>query len=416
MKAPSGTWRVVKTFEKRGFRAWLVGGAVRDFLQGKVPRDLDVLTCAGEEDICSLLPGALRIGRKGGVSFLVTMDGWKSEITSTGGKSLVEELGRRDFTVNAMAMGQDGTIIDPFDGRKDLEGNLLRFTGDPLKRLQEDPVRAIRFCRFASILGMRTEEKACHVIRKFSRTLPAASPQRVGREILLSAESRSLTAFFTLARDLGLADIYDFSPPAGEDSPSRRDRVQLGEHVMEPLGELEKKECHPRLTLAMFYLLEIAGNAGKWEPEAFPPAKLSVLREHMEACAWPRDMVRDILQICRYTAVLMGDCPDRSLFSLLEAPEEDVREDAFTLAKFLSSRLGKDIRIQQERKERLLRMKKNMFREDLVLTGSEIIRALGCDPGPEIGRIKREITFLVAMGKIRSREQSLEKAREIMTS
>lgn len=200
----SGIWKTIEGLEKAGYTSWLVGGAVRDLLKGEQPRDIDLLTNAGEDMIMSLFPRARRIGKGDQVSWILPMGEGNWELTCLGVRSLEEELQRRDFTINAMAMDSDGSVIDPFDGRKDLEEGILRFTGDPACRLREDPVRSLRFCRFASIFHMLPEDASCSVIRELSPGLPRAHKQRVGKEILLCAVKGGLSGFLSLADDLEL--------------------------------------------------------------------------------------------------------------------------------------------------------------------------------------------------------------------
>lgn len=97
--------------------------------------------------------------------------------------SLHEDLARRDFTINAMAVGLDGQIIDDFGGLEDLEGSVIRAVGDPIKRFTEDALRMLRAIRFAARLGFRIEENTYNAIRTLAPNLQKVSKERIEAEL-----------------------------------------------------------------------------------------------------------------------------------------------------------------------------------------------------------------------------------------
>lgn len=141
----------------------MVGGAVRDFLLGKTPHDIDVASSASPQQVKSLFKRTVDTGIEHG-TVLVLVDGEGIEVTTfrTEGsysdnrrpdsvefvQSLDEDLKRRDFTINAMAMTETLEIIDPFGGKDDLHNRLIRAVGDPDARFQEDALRMLRGCVF----------------------------------------------------------------------------------------------------------------------------------------------------------------------------------------------------------------------------------------------------------------------------
>ncbi|MDY5836634.1 MAG: HD domain-containing protein [Eubacteriales bacterium] len=180
---------------------YLVGGCVRDFLLGQPCHD---------EDICSsLLPGEIQSlfadlpqtdqGLKHGTVGLI-LEGRLYEVTTyredgaysdhrrpdqvTFTRSLKEDLARRDFTINAMAMGPDGEIIDPFGGQADLKAGLVRAVGNPWKRFEEDSLRLLRAVRFANRLGFLLDPQTEEAIRDQAGLLSAISKERIAEEFL----------------------------------------------------------------------------------------------------------------------------------------------------------------------------------------------------------------------------------------
>lgn len=155
---------IVKTLINHGYEAYFVGGCVRDAFLGMAPKDIDIATNALPEVVESLFERTVPTGKDYGTitvligehSFEVTTyrldcdyDGRRPKAV-TFANTLIEDLSRRDFTMNAMAMGIDGEILDPFDGRKDLENGFLNFVGDPKERIREDRIRVLRYVRFLS--------------------------------------------------------------------------------------------------------------------------------------------------------------------------------------------------------------------------------------------------------------------------
>ena len=197
---------ILSRLENAGFDAYCVGGAVRDALLKRPPGDWDVTTNAPPNTVLSLFaPDALPTGLKHGT---VTVGGGKGvEVTTfrrdgtyldhrrpdhvefTG--SLREDLARRDFTVNAIAVDLRGNLTDPFGGQIDLERKILRAVGDAGKRFEEDALRILRGLRFASKLGFSIESKTADGIRNCAPLLKNIAPERILTELtgILCGES-----------------------------------------------------------------------------------------------------------------------------------------------------------------------------------------------------------------------------------
>ena len=153
---------------RAGHGAYPVGGGVRDLLLGRVPQDWDVTTSARPEEILALFPGSVLTGGVHGTVTVPTPGGpievtpFRAEGSYSDGRhpdavsfgvSLEEDLARRDFTVNALALAPDGRVIDPFGGLADLDAGVLRCVGDPARRFGEDRLRMFRALRLAAQLG-----------------------------------------------------------------------------------------------------------------------------------------------------------------------------------------------------------------------------------------------------------------------
>jgi poly(A) polymerase/tRNA nucleotidyltransferase (CCA-adding enzyme) len=210
MQIPQEVKSIVEKLKKAGFEAYIVGGCVRDLLRNVEPEDWDVTTNAKPKEIQKIFPKSFYSNK----FFTVTVQ-TKSENprlreieittfrkeakytdkrhpdTVEFAKTLEEDLARRDFTINAMALDLETKdkrletrVIDLFDGQLDLKNKTIRTVGDPKERFSEDALRMLRAVRFATILGFKIEERTAKAILENSYWLKMISKERVRDEFL----------------------------------------------------------------------------------------------------------------------------------------------------------------------------------------------------------------------------------------
>ena len=197
---PAEVAAILSALRGAGWEACPVGGCVRDSLLGLPPGDWDICTAAPPEAVIALfgeentVPTGLKHGtvtvRSGGTSAEVTTfrsDGAyfdhrrPEEVRFV--SSLAEDLGRRDFTVNAMALDANGGVVDLFGGREDLKRRRIRCVGAPEERFREDALRILRALRFAARLGFSIEADTAAAMLRCRDLLPALSRERVFSEL-----------------------------------------------------------------------------------------------------------------------------------------------------------------------------------------------------------------------------------------
>jgi poly(A) polymerase/tRNA nucleotidyltransferase (CCA-adding enzyme) len=200
---PAEVRDVVRTLVTAGYQAYPVGGCVRDALRGIAPRDWDITTSAKPEEILSLFPESfyenkfltvtVKMGSPDPALAEIEVTTYRSEGKYTDRRhpdevryaaTLEEDLSRRDFTVNAMALNGAGVITDPFGGRDDLKEKLIRAVGDPDARLGEDALRMVRAVRLAAELDFAIEDATAAAIRKNAGSLAFVSGERVRDELV----------------------------------------------------------------------------------------------------------------------------------------------------------------------------------------------------------------------------------------
>ena len=196
---PEGVQEILHTLERAGYEAWCVGGCVRDMLANREPEDWDVATSALPEETMTVFEGrAAPTGLKHGTVTVRTGDR-PVEITTyrvdgeycdhrrpetvSFTRRLEEDLARRDFTFNALALNLRRELRDPFDGRGDLERGVLRCVGEAARRVQEDALRILRGLRFAAVLGAEIEPATAAAIRRNRVLLKDIAAERIQAEL-----------------------------------------------------------------------------------------------------------------------------------------------------------------------------------------------------------------------------------------
>lgn len=228
---------VTGALEKGGFEAYLVGGCVRDLLLGRLPKDWDVTTNATPEEIQKLLPDSVyennfgTVGvkiRRGESVEIVEVTPYRLESAYSDKRhpdevcftrNIEDDLKRRDFTVNAMAVSLGGSaakweVVDLFEGQGDLDKKIIRAVGDAGARFNEDALRILRAVRFSAELGFEIEEKTMEAIKKFVGLLDMIAKERIRDEFVKIIMSDRAKEGIELMRDLG---VLKFVLPELED-------------------------------------------------------------------------------------------------------------------------------------------------------------------------------------------------------
>ncbi|MGH9441492.1 MAG: polynucleotide adenylyltransferase PcnB [Thermoanaerobaculia bacterium] len=219
--------KVLYRLKSSGYRAFLVGGSVRDLLMGREPKDFDIGTDARPEDVRAIFRNSRLIGRRFRLAHILFRGGKIIEVATFRGRPsppvgeadlLVtsdntygtpeEDAERRDFTVNGLFYDiADFSVIDYVGGLADLEAGLLRAIGDPDVRFREDPVRMLRAAEFASRLSFAITPRDYEAILRHRRELVRSATPRVTEELTGMLRGGHALPTFLLLRELGLLDV-----------------------------------------------------------------------------------------------------------------------------------------------------------------------------------------------------------------
>lgn len=215
---------ILQKIEAAGFEAYFVGGSVRDYLLGKKINDIDIATSAKPEEIKKIFGHTIDVGIQHG-TVMVIVDGKSYEITTFRTESsyvdfrrpsevafireLREDLKRRDFTMNAMAMDAKGNIIDYFAGREAIKQQKIKTVGNAHERFQEDALRIMRAVRFVSTLGFALEKSTHSSIRENRSLLEKIAVERISIEFEKLFVGKNRREALQLMAE---SNIYEFLP------------------------------------------------------------------------------------------------------------------------------------------------------------------------------------------------------------
>jgi poly(A) polymerase len=432
-------------FAAAGFEVHLVGGSVRDALLSaaddrqahdptRPPGDLDVTTDARPEQVLELLRGWASSTWNTGIAFGTVgaeVRGTRLEITTfradrydresrnpevAWGSSLIADLGRRDFTVNAMAvsLGPDRTVTDPFGGLGDLIRKRLRTPGSAVDSFADDPLRMLRAVRFVAQLGLTPEEDVVAAMTSLSGELGRITAERVQVELSKTLLQEAPRAGLELFVSTGLADVVLPELPAL--------RMEIDEHhqhkdvythsltVLDQAIALEKADPDsgsPDLVLRLAALLHDIGKPATRRHESEGRVSFhhhevvgaKLVRKRLTALRYPKDVVEAVSRLTflhlRFHGYGRGQWTDSAVRryvtdagDLLPRLHKLVRSDSTTRNRKRAAALSATYDSLEER-IRELSETENLARVRPDLDGNAIMAILGVGPGPDVGRAWR---------------------------
>lgn len=188
------------------FHLLLVGGSVRDILMDKKPKDFDLIGKNIKDVLLHLKSkGKIVVLDREREEYRIVLGNYWIDITKIRGKSIVEDLGKRDFTINSLAITKDGVILDPFNGEKDIKNGIIRAVQP--KNIEEDPIRILRAFRFMATLNFKIEEDTLSTIVSNKNLLQGVAGERIHQELLSILSSKNLFNTFKTMCEYEIMDI-----------------------------------------------------------------------------------------------------------------------------------------------------------------------------------------------------------------
>ncbi len=431
-----------------GHEAVLVGGCVRDAVRGEVPTDWDVATAAPPEAVSELFPRSTWENQFGTVTVLPERgpsdggEGRGVEVTTyrvegpyrdrrrpetvRWGQSLGEDLSRRDFTINAMAwqptdpVAGTGRLVDPHGGAGDLRTGVLRAVGDPAERIAEDALRMVRAVRFATRFDLRLDPATEAAIRDHAAGATSLSGERVCDELTrVLAEPAPPSRTLLLMEDLGLLAVLFPELAALRGVP--QDKALPGDALDHSLRTADAiGSGDPVLRLAG--LLHDLGKATTLAGGHFighERAGAELARALLKRLRMPRAEVERITRLVRHHMFAYSpDWTDAAVRRFIQRVGADLLDDLYALRRADNAASG--VRepadgglAELERRAARALAADPMSPRQLAVDGGDLVRELGLEPGPVIGRLLGELMEAVIEDPgLNRRDRLLALARE----
>lgn len=413
--------RIIMRLNEAGYEAYVVGGCVRDAILGRPAADWDITTNAEPEQVKALFPRTVDTGiQHGTVTVLVGREGFEvttyridgeyrdgrhpSEVVFT--PSLLEDLKRRDFTINAMAYNETEGLIDAFDGMGDLKDGRIRCVGDPQERFTEDALRILRAVRFSAQLNFEIEERTREAAAQLAPSLSRISAERIQTELVKLLTSAH-PEVFRLLYDTGITAVILPEFDACMDTPQNHPHhcCCVGEHLLLALQAVE-----PDKALRLAALLH---DIGKPQTHTRDEQGVDHFHGHGDAGAEMADGILRRLKFDNDTIYRVKHLVRVHDYLQITLSPRGVRRAVYRIGKeyfpdYLKLRradiLAQNPSVQQEKLEALETLEKlyqQILKEEnclslkeLAVTGRDLIEA-GLEPGPKLGETLKELLELV---------------------
>ncbi len=411
---------IIKTIEEAGFEAYAVGGCVRDSLLDREANDWDITTSAKPEQIKNLFRRTIDTGiQHGTVTVMLHHVGYEVTTYRIDGEyedarhpkeviftsNLKEDLRRRDFTINAMAVNARTGIVDEFGGMEDLEAKVIRAVGNPRERFMEDALRIMRAVRFAAQLGYAIEDNTAEAIKELAPNLDKISAERIQVELVKLVTSPHPEKMKDLY-EMGITRVImpEFDRVCETEQNNPHHCYSVGEHTIHGMENVRADRC---LRLALLF-----HDFGKAECKTTDEAGIDHFHGH---AAISEKLCKQILRRLKFDndtismvsrLVLYHDYNIESGKKYVRRAVNKIGEDAFPL---LLEVKRADILAQSAymREEKLARLAEvtayyEQVKEDqecvslktLAVTGSDLI-SWGMKPGKEIGEVLSAMLSMV---------------------
>jgi len=448
MEIPKEVKNVIEKLKKAGFEAYVVGGCVRDFLRGEKPKDWDITTNAKPTEIRKLFPKSFYENRFFTVTVLteskdptlreIEITTFRKEAKYTDkrhpdfiefAKTLEEDLKRRDFTVNAMALKIEDLkfeIVDLFEGQKDLKNKIIRAVGNPKERFSEDALRMMRAVRFAVTLGKdwKIEKETEKAIKENAIWISAISKERIRDEFLKIIMSKEAAKGIELMRKLQLLKYIIPELLEGYGVTQNKHHIfTCWEHYIRSLDFAAKKgfSLHVRLAALFHDIGKPRTKRGEGPDATFYGHEVvgaKMTAQILNRLKFPKKDIEKIVKLVRYHLFYYnpGEVGESSVRRLIRKVGLENMEELIQVR--MADRIGSGVPKAEPYKLRHLRYMIEKVSRDpisvkmLKVGGEDVMRILKIKPGPKVGQILNILLSEVIENPKKNEKKFLEKEIE----
>jgi tRNA nucleotidyltransferase (CCA-adding enzyme) len=420
-RIPSEVSMVSKGLKGAGYEAYLVGGCVRDLIIGREPKDWDITTNANPEQIQTLFPDSFyeneygTVGVKTGTEdprlAIIEVTPYRTESAYTDkrrpdkvafGASLLEDLARRDFTINAIALDDDiGHIIDPYEGQKDIKDKLIRAVGIASERFNEDALRMLRAVRLVAELDLGIDGNTAAAISENSEHLKHVSRERVRDELVRILKSAQPMKALVLAQQLKILEFIAVDLVRGVGvQQNQAHSYDVFEHLMRTMQHAADKAFGFDVTLAGLFHDVSKPETRRWSEEkkewtfhGHEVVGSRVTKSALEDLRFSRETIDKVVKLVRWH-MFFSD-PDQISLSAVRRMIKNVGEENIwdLLNLRICDRIGTGRPKEQPFRFRKYKaMVEQALRDPISVgmlktDGAHIMEVFHVNPGPKIGYV-----------------------------
>lgn len=412
---------ILNKLNEEGFDAYIVGGCVRDKLLGLHPHDYDITTSAKPNEIKRVFKDfkTILIGEEfGTVGVLINetlyevttfrIDGkylnFRKPENVTFSKSLREDLKRRDFTINAMAMDSSGELYDPFGGKKDLDDKVLRAVGNPHERIKEDAIRILRAIRFAGRFDFYIEDELFDAISFERKLLKRISPERIFDEFSKMITSERPSYYLLLMDETGVLDVIfpELKRTVGFSQFSPYHDKTLFDHLVCVMDEV-KPDLALRLAALFHDISKVdtlsIGEDGRGHFYGHEVLGADLVSEILKRYRVSNKIIDKVKILILDHMKVHSEMTDKALRRQIKRVGRDNVLDLYDLliADCRCTRIDRNASFIIKRKNRVKELldEKEMKTEKFLEINGNDIKALGFKEGKIIGKILKDLENLV---------------------
>ena len=424
---------ILNKLNEEGFDAYIVGGCVRDKLLGLHPHDYDITTSAKPNEIKRVFKDfkTILIGEEFG-TVGVLIDETLYEVTTfridgkylnfrkpenvTFSKSLREDLKRRDFTINAMAMDSSGELYDPFGGKKDLDDKILRAVGSPHERIKEDAIRILRAIRFAGRFDLFIEDELFDAISFERKLLKEISPERIFDEFSKMITSERPSYYLLLMDETGVLDVIfpELKRTVGFSQFSPYHDKTLFDHLVCVMDDV-KPDLALRLAALFHDISKVdtlsIGEDGRGHFYGHEVLGADLVSEILKRYRVSNKIIDKVTILILDHMKVHSEMTDKALRRQIKRVGRDNVLDLYDLliADCKCTRIDRDASFIIKRKNRVKELldEKEMKTEKFLEINGNDIKALGFKEGKIIGKILKDLENLVLDDPVKNKRDYL---------
>jgi len=444
MEIPKEVKTIINKLKKHGFEAFVVGGCVRDLLRGDAPKDWDVATSAKPEEIQKVFPKSfyenkfltvtVQTGSKDSSTKEVEITTYRSESKYTDkrhpdevkfAKNIQEDLARRDFTINAIAIGllksDVNKVIDPFGGQQDLKDKIIKAVGVAQDRFSEDALRTMRAVRFATTLDFTIEGKTAIAIKKNASLLKAISKERIRDELVKIIMADKAAQGIEMLRELGLLKHIMPELEEGYQVTQNKHHVyDCYEHALFSLKYAAQKgfNLYVRMAALLHDIGKPKSKRGEGPNATFYNHEVIGARMAAQLLTRLRFSQKDAEKITKLVRFHLfyynvDEVTESSVRRLVRQVGQENTEELLQVR--MCDRIGSGVPKAEPYKLRHLKYVIDKVSQDpisvkmLKVTGNDVMKELDIQPGPKVGQILDILLSYVLEDPKNNQKEFLEK-------